>query len=354
MNIVIYAIAKNEMNFVQRFMDTTIDADEVYVLDTGSTDGTVDYLRELGAHVKEIKYEPFRFDEARNDLLNMIPDDVDVCVSLDLDETLEPGWREEIERVWTADTKQLRYNYVWSHKADGSPDVHFLYEKIHARHGFKWVYPVHEVLSPDDAPKIDANLTVHHYPDLNKPRSSYLGLLKLSVEEEPYNDRHVHYLGREYMFNGNYIEAIKWFSKHITMETSSWAPERSASYRYMAHCYQQTGNLALEEVSLLRACSEAPGEREPWIDHSKYCVRTHQWAGGLYSAQRALAIEEKSNHYICDGYAWGEGPYDLMSVCFYYLGLQEQAINAVITALELAPYSKRIQSNHALMIGGSP
>ena len=45
MKIVVYAICKNEESFVDRWMDSMAEADQVVVLDTGSTDGTVDALR---------------------------------------------------------------------------------------------------------------------------------------------------------------------------------------------------------------------------------------------------------------------------------------------------------------------
>ena len=40
MNIVVYAICKNEVQFAQRWMCSMSEADQVVVLDTGSDDGT--------------------------------------------------------------------------------------------------------------------------------------------------------------------------------------------------------------------------------------------------------------------------------------------------------------------------
>ena len=51
MNIWIYAIAKHERQFCERFMASCAGADGVLVLDTGSDDGTAERLRELGAVV---------------------------------------------------------------------------------------------------------------------------------------------------------------------------------------------------------------------------------------------------------------------------------------------------------------
>ena len=51
--ICVYAICKNESQFVERFMDSAAEADDVCVLDTGSTDDTVKKLRARGAHVSQ-------------------------------------------------------------------------------------------------------------------------------------------------------------------------------------------------------------------------------------------------------------------------------------------------------------
>ena len=51
MKVCIYAICKNEAQFVDRWMDSMGEADCVVVTDTGSTDDTVERLRRRGAAV---------------------------------------------------------------------------------------------------------------------------------------------------------------------------------------------------------------------------------------------------------------------------------------------------------------
>ena len=86
MKIVVYAIAKNEAQFVRRWMESMSEADEIVVLDTGSTDETPELLRALGAKVTEEIITPWRFDTARNRSLELVDEDTDICVCTDLDE----------------------------------------------------------------------------------------------------------------------------------------------------------------------------------------------------------------------------------------------------------------------------
>ena len=123
MKIIIYAICKNEAQFAARFMASCAEADGVYVLDTGSTDGTPELLRRLGANVQTATIDPWRFDNARNASLERVPKDADVCICLDLDEVLCPGWREALEAAWAPGTCLLYTSSscpLWSGRAGRS------------------------------------------------------------------------------------------------------------------------------------------------------------------------------------------------------------------------------------------
>ena len=95
--VCVYAICKNEEKFVDRWYESMKEADEIYVLDTGSDDDTVKKLKEKGVNVTVSNIVPWRFDVARNKSLDLVSDDVDICVCTDLDEVFESGWREKVE-----------------------------------------------------------------------------------------------------------------------------------------------------------------------------------------------------------------------------------------------------------------
>lgn len=100
MKVVVYAICKNEAQFVDRWMDSMGEADQVVVLDTGSEDDTVERLRARGALAEVEVISPWRFDVARNRSMELVPEDADICVCTDLDEVFHPGWRARLEEAW--------------------------------------------------------------------------------------------------------------------------------------------------------------------------------------------------------------------------------------------------------------
>ena len=100
MKIVVYAISKNESKFVDRWVDSMREADDIIVLDTGSKDDTVEKLKKRGVKVYEAVFDPWRFDVARNASLEKVPLDTDICVCTDLDEVFVSGWRKILEKEW--------------------------------------------------------------------------------------------------------------------------------------------------------------------------------------------------------------------------------------------------------------
>ena len=107
MKVAVYTIALNEAAHAERWANSAVDADYRIVADTGSTDDTVERLTKAGVRVHRIAIRPWRFDDARNAAMALIPDDVDVCFSMDMDEFLGPGWRPKLDAAWTPETTAL-------------------------------------------------------------------------------------------------------------------------------------------------------------------------------------------------------------------------------------------------------
>lgn len=268
MKISIYSICKNESQFVDSFLDSVQpelqEGDNITICDTGSTDDTVELFKKRGIVPYEVVINPWRFDDARNASLSLVPKDIDVCICLDLDEQLQPGWRSALEDSWSSETTRLRYPYIWNWKEDGSPDIEYYAEKIHSRFGYRWKLPCHEVLTPTikEVQTWSESVRVHHYADDTKSRSNYLGLMKLALEEDPTNDRMQHYYARELFFNGYMVEAVEWFQRHLDNPKATWRHERSQSMLYLA---RTGGNDLWIDMWLMRAAAECPERREVWF-----------------------------------------------------------------------------------------
>lgn len=209
MKVAVYAICKNEEQHVERWLKTSADADVRVVADTGSDDGSwSSFFDENRLCIYPISIEPFRFDDARNAALALVPSDVDVCVSLDMDEVLSDGWREELERA----------NWLPGTQANITFDYHgrkFMQNtRVHSRHGWRWQHPYHEGLYPNmqyQPHAIDLpGITITHAPVGQKTRPDIaLHNLAWGEFEKPGDARMMFYYGRELLWKGYRDEGLR-------------------------------------------------------------------------------------------------------------------------------------------------
>ncbi len=350
--ICVYAICKNESKFIKKWLNSVKEADYICVLDTGSTDNSVELLKEANVILGEKKFANFRFDEARNESLKLIPDDTDVCISIDLDEVLLPGWKDAIKKVWQKDTTRLRYIYNWSLDEFDNPRVSFYQDKIHSLKGYKWVNPVHEILSYQNGEEhfvTTDELIINHYPDATKSRGSYLSLLELSIKEDPENDRNTHYLGREYMYYRKWDKAIETLKKHLTLKRAVWKDERSASMRFIARSYLGLNDETNAIYWYKEAAKEAPHLRDPLVELALLYYQKEDWEEVIKYCNEALNIPINYKTYINEVFSFDETIDDLLSLAYYNTNQLVKAIEHAKKALEINPNNERIKNNLQIM-----
>lgn len=233
----VYAIAHNEAKFIERWLDSMKEADFIYVCENNhSSDGTYELFKKHAEtnmkgklFVDRAEVKPFRFDVARNVGMEMIPTYAEggpyLLICTDIDETLEPGWADAFRKAVFKNPLAAKYyyKYAWSHLPSGAPDRVFWYDKAHLNldRGWSWEFPCHETMRYDGDIKygpsvyIDDGETIwlHHWPDNEKSRGSYLGLLELRAKEYPQDSYGIFYLARELGFANRWEEAMAWYQR---------------------------------------------------------------------------------------------------------------------------------------------
>jgi tetratricopeptide (TPR) repeat protein len=341
LKIGVYALARNEEKHVFDWSHSCDEADVRVVTDTGSTDSTADRLRQSGVTVATGNVVPWRWDDAHNLSLYHLPSDVDVCIRLDLDERLSPGWREVIEREWTDGTNQLFYRYVWSWAADGTEDLVFIADRIHSRHGFRWSAPTHEGLicwHGEKRPKMTKDLQIFHFRDKGKKHKTDLELLRIAVREAPHDARAQWYLAREMDYAGM-PEAKDAFQTYLGM-AGGIATERAFACRIL---WKLTGDPAF----LVKATAEAPDEPEAWERLAFLAYRQREWSQVVACAGRAVACDTIGTH--CSDPMSRTKAMDLLAVALWELGRRPEALTFARQALARWPQDARLRQNVAAM-----
>ena len=340
LKVCIYTICKNEEKFIDRWYESVKDADYICVLDTGSTDNTVEKLKKYNIITDTKIINPWRFDVARNESMKLIPKDTDVCFCIDIDEVIKPGWKEEIKKVWKKDTNRLRYTFLGQLDKHGNPTYHFINNKIHSLNGYEWKSPLHEYLvckNNIENTILNENIVVYHRPDETKSRAAYLDILKQAVIDNPNDDRCLFYLGKEYMIYNKYNDAIKTFLKHINMPTSTWDLERSASMRYLAKCYDHINNYEESKKWLENAIKETPNIREPYVDLAKIEYIISNYDNVIDNCHKALKITEKEKNYTNEPYCWDHTIYELLALSLYFKKEYQEALKYINLAINISP-----------------
>jgi tetratricopeptide (TPR) repeat protein len=224
-----------------------------------------------------------------------------------------------------------------------------MYDHAHERHNTHWVNPVHECLyytgkEPEKHVWCD-EVKLMHYPD-NKKGRNYLPLLELAVAEKPEEARNYFYLGREYMFAGQWEKSIPMLQKYLDL--AWWKEERGAAMRFIARGHKALGKAQEAKGWLYRAIAETPGLREPYTELAKLLFEDKNWEGVWHMVCEAFKIKERSS-YINDPMCWDYTLWDLGALGEYYTGLKEVSLEYAKKALELRPGDNRLIKNVELI-----
>lgn len=318
----VYCICKNEKDFIVRLLDSIQEADFIVVCDTGSTDGTFEMLQGLqqdlkfnGMIVKKICVNPWRFDDARNTALYLMPPDIDVCISIDADEMMDSGWyhslSQEIDHDLNntgkpADRYHHRFKTIWDWDKESINISEHWHERIHSRHGYKWKLPVHEVLVKcDRSPEVVkflSNILMIQKPDTSKNRGSYLPLLEISVKEDPKIWKTFSFLAGEYINVGRYDDAKKSIEHAISIKDSDKA---YLSYQ-LSSMYQKVQDFDFAIIEMNNACKFAPNVREYMVYLAAIYFSMERISDAIITLDRASKITERTFGYEYNPIAWGE------------------------------------------------
>lgn len=293
MRVCVYAIMRDECDNVAEWSETTLDADTRFVLDTGSTDDTIEELRVHGITVARATFDPFRFDDARNCALALAPP-ADLYFRLDADERLDDEWRAQLAANYHPNLARYRYTVVNHGEGWGRHTR----DDIHARAGFRWKYPTHETLVGPPT-TLMTPIVVHHHPGGRRPHhDANLRVLERATWEYPGDHRMAFYYGRELWYSGRWDACRTQMMCFLAMP-EGWPAERAEAYRILAAIDDDP------ERWLWRAVGESPERREPWVDLAVLMMKLdHRERAMAFIAEASLRTDETI--YTTSADAWGE------------------------------------------------
>lgn len=317
-------IVKDEEETLEMALISVKDyVDGIFIVDTGSTDKTVEIAKKFGAHVKEVGdrfrkplikgREPiFLFDRARNFALSLIPpEEYEFFLWIDADDVvlnaenipavLERMQREKLDAVY--------FNYIYQAELDERGRIkarliEHLRERIIRHNGkHKWVGHLHETLvaQTDDVRYVDdTRVEVLHLLTPEKFREKARRnrkTLEQMIEKEKRSDPRTLYSLAKVYFDirednpRKYIPLAKALIEEY-LEKSGWAQERSQAWNYLVEIYREGGDLEKAEEASYKAIREFPKLPEHYLNLGLTCVAKKDWEAARHWLQVATRMEQ--------------------------------------------------------------
>jgi tetratricopeptide (TPR) repeat protein len=345
LKVAVYTIALNEAAHAERWANSAVDADYRIVADTGSTDDTVERLTRAGVCVHRIAIRPWRFDDARNAAMALIPDDVDVCCSMDMDRWLAPGWRAKLEAAWTPGTTGL--NCLTVHRAsvdDPKPVKSWPILNLHCRWGYRFRRAVHEALfytGDNEIVRYCLDIVMYEVQETDKAtRRQYQPLMEVAHKEDPNDAQICFWLGRDLMSAKQNDRAIELLRRYLALLSSTWRDERSEAMRYLARLQADETMAWLDKARM-----EAPHRREIWLDLAEQLHAKADWLNLFWACTNGIEKTHRTGSYLDDANCWGFRLYDLGAIAAWHLNVMDRAVEWGKRALELDQGNQRLKKN---------
>lgn len=278
-------IVKNEEKLLSRCLESLSLVDEIVVVDTGSTDRTIEIAKKFTSQVYSCypahkkcalvkpnqptpAADPFHFAQARNLALEHVKQHW--ALTIDADEICHPGCIEEIRRAIRKDMFASGFTVKFIVSNEGGKDRASLPKmKVFRKRDWNWQNRIHEVLVPTKKPDkirvVDLpEAVMEHLPAEDKTirREQNLELLKLSVQESPEYIRNARQLGMELFSREQYRDALQWLELYLASGTGGIL-DRSETMVHVARCHGGIGVLEDAIPWFDKAAAEAPMRREP-------------------------------------------------------------------------------------------
>ncbi|MFB7595987.1 glycosyltransferase [Streptomyces sp. NPDC056160] len=322
-------IVKNEAPVIRRCLESVRPLIDTWVIvDTGSTDGTQDVIREFYRDVPgELHERPWKgYDGSRTEAIELARPHADYLLFIDGDDAmrLEPGFRMP---ELTCDAYRVALH-------DG-PVVHWRPALVSTRLPWRYVGVLHEYLECDTAYTLatleGAGIRSLHGGARDREQSvreKFLRdaeLLQQGLIKEPGNARYVFYLAQSWRDAEEPEKALAAYDRRAAM--GGWAEEVFCARLYAARLAEQLRRPSAEVMDrYLRAYESRPSRAEGLGELARLCrVDGGRWPLAYAFARQAVRIPRPDDILFVEPGWYDWQALDELAVSAYWVGEYEEA-----------------------------
>jgi len=343
---------KNEVGNIKEWAESARQvADQILVVDTGSTDGTLEALREeegvtllISDHfTKDTARKDFKFDVARNEALEFSECDWNMAVDADERVLIEdPTWREKLESL--SDNVDMVMCTVLMLGDDGSVATDFKGERLFRnREDIRYVGGMHnlvdgvpqnkritadwlKVTSCRDKRTKEARLE-RHLQRMEMAEEHFLPKIK----ENPKDTRSMFYLARTYKEDSQPVKAIYWYSRYLSV--GSWEEEMFQAGYEMASCLHSIGDTENARAAMMDSIHLGWRRAEAYELLGNIAYANDDWAQASWWFKVATMCESFDSKMFLNPKAYTWAPWDNLSMSEFHARRYTAAYEAAKKAL---------------------
>lgn len=349
MAICLNMIVKNEAPVMARCLASVRPwVDRWVIVDTGSTDGTQDIVRECMRGLPGVLHERPWVDFAsnRNEALELARSQADYLLFIDADEQLAvPD-----HFAWPALSAD---GYTFTCRMEG-----WEYQRnslVASRVPWRWEGVLHEYLTaPAHGPwevMPGPVIQVSHDGARARDPKTYLrdiALLESAVERDPANTRNVFYLAQSHRDAGQIGQSLQWYAQRARM--GGWEEERwYALFQIAVLTERQQAPSHEVREAYLAAHAARPHRAEPLCELARYHRERSEHALAAVYALAASQLPQPPDILFVDTQVYSWRALDELAVSAFYTPLRELGRAALQRLLAQRQYppaqARRIEAN---------
>ncbi|MDE7107094.1 MAG: glycosyltransferase [Clostridiales bacterium] len=342
-------IVKNENEVLSRVLDGIKDVvDEIVIVDTGSTDNTMEIARRYTDKVYSFDWVN-DFSAARNFALSKVT--ADYWIWLDADDIVPQDTTNAIKRLMNkkniADIVMLPY--VAAVDENGKPTFTYYRERIVKNvPSYTWQGAVHEAV------ELSGTVTTLNKPIIHaKPTGRINGTRNLDIYEgliasgHKLTPRERYYYARELFYNNRTSDAAREFGRFIEGD-GGFAANKADACLMLSDCFSALGNpQSAMQAALYRFAFTPPdGEGCCKLGALFFERGDYKSAAQWYALALKAKPNMKSGAFVQADY-YGLIPLVWLTVCYDRLGETKKAYGYHRRAKKLRPTDKSVMANDA-------
>ena len=335
-------IVKNEEIYIARCLDSIAElVDEIIIVDTGSTDKTVEIVSNYTSKVYSYPWKD-DFSEARNYSFSRAS--MDYCMWMDADDVLEEEERNkflQLKQSLLPDTDIVMMKYNTAFDEAGRPSFSYFRERwIRNCTQYRWIGEVHEVIPPNGNVIYSDIAICHRKLEAGDPDRNLKIYQKMIMYGKTLEPRQQYYYGRELYYHKQYEKAVSVLEQFL-LSAEGWIENKIEACSICANCYYRLGKEQSALASLFRSMSFDIPRAELCCEIGEYFLKHGNFQIAIYWYETALNIpkNENSGGFIlpdCYDYI----PLLQLCVCYDKLGNLQKAKEYNEKAGVCKPYSQ--------------